>query len=449
MRLRSLSTLAIASCLVLAATASQSSAAVPWQGFDDVPPSSVFYGDIVWLHDGGITKGCNPPSNTLFCPEDSVTRGQMAAFLVRALSLPAAPSADWFEDDDGSVFEENIDRLAAAGITKGCNPPANTMFCPDQPVTRAQMATFLVRALELTRGSNIDWFSDDDDSVHTANINLLRAAGITFGCNPPTEDHFCPDAEVTRQEMAAFLHRGLTQPVEGAAISVHGSTWPDPIYMYGDMVATFEVRNTGTVPFVDVAFEPWDSEYDPSGGCLAGTVSGPAERLGNDDGVLDPGEIWDWYCGQYAYDWMGFMHFEVTGTTSGSESVSSDEELEYTAIDPINAAVTASATSVASGDEVTWTIVLNNPSTVDCVKVHVEARENGLGSFTSFYSPDLILVGDSDTVLEPGEQWQYEYSATLWSDTYLQVGGSYAPDFSPMTGTGFENVLSDTVVVEP
>ncbi len=75
-----------------------------------------------------------------------MTRGQMAAFLVRALGLTDRGSAD-FVDDDGSIFEADIERLATAGITKGCNPPVNDRFCPDDPVTRGQMAAFLHRAL--------------------------------------------------------------------------------------------------------------------------------------------------------------------------------------------------------------------------------------------------------------------------------------------------------------
>jgi hypothetical protein len=72
----------------------------------------------------------------------------MAAFLVRALDLPLTTDSP-FGDSDG-VFEDDINRLAAAGITVGCNPPANDRFCPDSPVTREQMATFLARALGLT-----------------------------------------------------------------------------------------------------------------------------------------------------------------------------------------------------------------------------------------------------------------------------------------------------------
>ncbi|MDJ0953725.1 MAG: S-layer homology domain-containing protein, partial [Acidimicrobiia bacterium] len=95
----------------------------------------------------GITKGCNPPQNDRYCPNDPVTRGQMAAFLVRALDLPPG-SAGTFTDDDG-VFAANIEALAAAGITKGCNPPQNDRYCPNDPVTRGQMAAFLARALSL------------------------------------------------------------------------------------------------------------------------------------------------------------------------------------------------------------------------------------------------------------------------------------------------------------
>ncbi len=114
--------------------------------FIDVPIGSLFFGDIEWLAGEGITKGCNPPTNDRFCPDQPVTRGQMAAFLTRALDLGSGtPGA--FSDDDGSVFELDIEALAGAGITKGCNPPTNDRFCPDQPVTRGQMAAFLYRAL--------------------------------------------------------------------------------------------------------------------------------------------------------------------------------------------------------------------------------------------------------------------------------------------------------------
>ena len=130
--------------LVAAPTAS---AALPPGGTFMDDNGSGFEGAIEAIAAEGITSGCDPLS-VLFCPTESVSRAQMAAFLVRALDLPAAPSAG-FVDVSGS-FTVAIDRLAAAGITRGCNPPANDRFCPAQAVTRAQMAAFLVRALGLT-----------------------------------------------------------------------------------------------------------------------------------------------------------------------------------------------------------------------------------------------------------------------------------------------------------
>ena len=72
----------------------------------------------------------------------------MAAFLTRALDLLPPDGVNTFADDDDSVFEDSIEALAAAGITKGCNPPANDMFCPAATLTRGQMAAFLHRAAE-------------------------------------------------------------------------------------------------------------------------------------------------------------------------------------------------------------------------------------------------------------------------------------------------------------
>jgi hypothetical protein len=113
-----------------------------------------------------------------------------------------------FWDDDTSVFEGAIETLAAAGITDGCNPPDNDRFCPDEYVTRGMMAAFLVRGLNLGNGGGID-FVDDNGSTFEGAIEKLAAAGITQGCNPPTNDRFCPDEYVTRGMMAAFLVRGL------------------------------------------------------------------------------------------------------------------------------------------------------------------------------------------------------------------------------------------------
>ena len=174
--------------------------------FSDVPADHLFADDVAWLADSGITRGCNPPENTLFCPDTVVTRGQMAAFLRRGLEdrLTTGVPVE-FTDDDQSVFEGDIEWLAATEVTHGCSVGR---FCPADPVTRGQMAAFLTRALDLPPGTS-GRFSDDDDGGFEGDIEALADAGVTLGCNPPANTLFCPDAPVTRGQMAAFLRRAL------------------------------------------------------------------------------------------------------------------------------------------------------------------------------------------------------------------------------------------------
>ncbi len=175
--------------------------------FNDIS-GSVHYDDIIYIADLEITKGCNPPYNTEYCPDADVTRGEMAAFVVRALGLTDDGGEDWFTDDDGSTFEGDINKLRAAGITFGCNG-AGTEYCPDAPVTRGEMAAFLVRGFGYTDPGAGDWFTDDDESMFEGNIDRLKVAGVTLGCNPPTNDRFCPEDPVQRDQMASFLARAL------------------------------------------------------------------------------------------------------------------------------------------------------------------------------------------------------------------------------------------------
>lgn len=177
-------------------------------GFSDTVGNQ-FADAIKWLADKGITKGCNPPANTKFCPDDHVTRGEMAAFLVRARGYSAGGSNDYFSDDNGSPFETAINRLRAAGVTQGCNPPKNNHFCPDRKVTRGEMAAFLVRAFKYTNAGKGNYFTDDNNSPFESAIDKIRVAGVTQGCNPPANNHYCPDHYVTRGQMAAFLKRAM------------------------------------------------------------------------------------------------------------------------------------------------------------------------------------------------------------------------------------------------
>ena len=137
--------------------------------FSDIA-SSTFLDHIHWLFYQGITGGCG---GGRFCPRDTVTRGEMAAFVARAMHLPASPT-DYFRDDNGTTHEANINRLAFAGIVGGCG---GGNYCPNQTMTRAQMAAILARALSLP-STSVDFFDDDDGKTHERDINRLAQAGI-------------------------------------------------------------------------------------------------------------------------------------------------------------------------------------------------------------------------------------------------------------------------------
>jgi hypothetical protein len=180
-----------------------------------LPPGGTFVDDDGNIHEGGIeaifaegvSAGCNPPVNNRFCPDEVVTRGQMAAFIARATRLPAA-AADWFDDDAGHTFENAINRLAEAGITLGCNPPLNDRFCPDRGMTRGEMAAMLARAFEYPPALE-DHFRDDEGSVFEEAINRIADAEVTEGCDPPLNVRFCPTQTIARDQMATFLTRAL------------------------------------------------------------------------------------------------------------------------------------------------------------------------------------------------------------------------------------------------
>ena len=165
--------------------------------FDDVGGSQ-FVDEIVWVAEQGISLGCREYH---YCPDEPVTRGQMASFLARALDLPSS-TIDYFDDDHGSAHEDNINKVAEAGISLGCG---SGQYCESDLVTRGQMASFLARALSLPPSAD-NWFTDDAGSTHETNIDRVAEAGITFGCGP---DVYCPGDFVSRGQMAAFLYRSL------------------------------------------------------------------------------------------------------------------------------------------------------------------------------------------------------------------------------------------------
>ncbi|CAN5859416.1 hypothetical protein BH23ACT5_BH23ACT5_11420 [soil metagenome] len=172
------------------------------------------------LHARGLFFGCD---DRMACPYDRLTRAEFAAMLHRLLSPPPGPNA--FIDDDGHWGESVLDSLAAAGIMRGCNPPANTRACPDAPVSRAEVAALVRRAVVLPPGP--DAFDDDNGHWAEADIDAIAAAGVTRGCNDGSG--YCPNATMLRQEAATFMLRvddlrTTIQPLSAPALP----EWPPP-----------------------------------------------------------------------------------------------------------------------------------------------------------------------------------------------------------------------------
>ena len=173
----------------------------PFDGHFSDTDGSVHAEAIDAIFEAGITAGCDSELLPKFCPNDHITRAQLAAFLSRALELPPA-SQSYFSDTQGAWYEDYANRLAEAGITTGCD---DGLYCGGDDVTRAQMALFLSRALELPPASQ-SYFTDTAGSYYEDAADRLAEAGITMGCG---DGLYCGQDRVTRGQMASFLARGL------------------------------------------------------------------------------------------------------------------------------------------------------------------------------------------------------------------------------------------------
>ena len=145
----------------------------------------------------------------MFCPGDEMKRWTMAVWLVRVLDEaepPAATESSFADVDVGNRWLAHIKRLAELEVTTGCLVDP-LRFCPDRSVNRAEMATFLERAFDL-EAADPAGFADTAGNFHEADIDALAAARITAGCASEPR-RYCPDQPVTRAEMATFLARAL------------------------------------------------------------------------------------------------------------------------------------------------------------------------------------------------------------------------------------------------
>jgi len=175
--------------------------------FDDVLACHWAVTFIEKLAESGITAGCG---NGSYCPSNPVTRAQMAVFLERGMRgsgyNPGSGVGNIFQDVPASYWAGGwIELLYGDGITTGCGP---NIYCPENAVTREQMAVFLLRAKhgqDYAPPTPTGVFNDVVLNHWSAGwIEQLAAEGITSGCG---NNNYCPKDAVTRDQMAVFLVR--------------------------------------------------------------------------------------------------------------------------------------------------------------------------------------------------------------------------------------------------
>jgi CSLREA domain-containing protein len=181
--------------------------------FVDVPFDYWSWSYIEGLSNAGVTAGCGSGN---YCPTTTVTRDQMAVFLLKAKHgssyTPPAPSGVFGDVPTNHWAAAWIERLAAEGITAGCG---SGNYCPGTPVTRDQMAVFLLKAKHGSSYSppTASGVFEDVPTDHWAAawIERLAAEGITAGCST-SPLLYCPATPVTRDQMAVFLVRTFNLP---------------------------------------------------------------------------------------------------------------------------------------------------------------------------------------------------------------------------------------------
>jgi M6 family metalloprotease-like protein len=178
--------------------------------FTDVDSSNPFLPAIDLLKEYSVTSGCraSPPG---YCPDDNVTLGQMAVFVVRSVigsdDFTYATTPYFTDVNVTHMFFKWIQKMHALGIALPCAP---NRFCPDTPVTRGIMAVLIIRSrYGVSTPSNYPatpYFTDvGPNHPYFPWIQKMKQLGITSGCGTTA---YCPDNSVTRGQMAVFIMRG-------------------------------------------------------------------------------------------------------------------------------------------------------------------------------------------------------------------------------------------------
>jgi hypothetical protein len=194
---------------------------VPAHGFDDVAAGDTHASAIACARWRELTRGTTP---TTYSPTRAVTRAQAASFLLQLIRRTEVDLATVeprrFPDTTGNVHEPAISLLAGAGVIVG----RDGRFDPNAPISRAQLATLLVRTHDLLvfevssplPADPADHFTDDAGSAHEPAIDRAAAAGLVAGVGPY---RYRPTGSATRAQFASVLVRSLDLLTEGGAIA--------------------------------------------------------------------------------------------------------------------------------------------------------------------------------------------------------------------------------------
>lgn len=174
--------------------------------FKDLPASGYAYAEANILFRANITNGCQTQPERMFCPNCPITRAQAAVLTAKAAGLDVSnpPATPTFADVPASAwYYAHVEAIAAAGITNGCGDGTN--YCPDNTMNRGQGAAFVRRAAGLPRAAAgvTSRFADvPDDHTHIRNIEGLAEACVPLECSA---GNFCPGERWTRGDAAVFI----------------------------------------------------------------------------------------------------------------------------------------------------------------------------------------------------------------------------------------------------
>jgi hypothetical protein len=212
-------------------------------GFDDVPNDNIFAADIGWMNDNGITKGCNPPTNNLYCPKDNVTREQMSAFMHRlarnkvvdAKTAITAENADTVDGKHAEDLMSNTGSISSTSIYTALSTPTvlSTMTGFDVPASGGVLTVDANVNASIPPGDpaqlGLAWLEIDKGG--TCGQSPFVPGGTGFYLVNPTITIADTTTALVTQEVAAGTHRidlctiGITL---GAAIQADthmNATW--------------------------------------------------------------------------------------------------------------------------------------------------------------------------------------------------------------------------------